>query len=283
MGDAAALDQGLRTVLRELEPYLSELVLIGGWVPYLYRHHGPFGEWDARDTLTRELDVLLDHPLPALRDLLDTAGFSPEGPAVWVRNAAAGEKIEFLTANTGMGVGRGVPVELRGQPGIHVIPLPGLEILRDHTRMFTLPEPEGGLPPLEIRVPLLGAYVINKAATFMQRGTRQDDDGNPKAAKDLLYLRDLMAAPARVVDEIEEEITRIAAGSRQHAESVRTAANHLSLVASGDSHPLLLSASRMLVEREPGIREDEARARIAGYLTDLREILSDVTARYTDG
>lgn len=113
--DLADLDRGLRAVLRELEPYLSDLVLIGGWVPYLFRHYGPFGAWEGRDTLTRELDVLVDNPLP--REGPSSVGhasrrrtLSPERPAAWVRDVQAGEKVEFLTAHGGAAFPRRWPI-----------------------------------------------------------------------------------------------------------------------------------------------------------------------------
>lgn len=284
--DATDLEQGLRAMLREMEPYLPDLVLIGGWVPYLYRHYGPFGEWSGRDTLTRELDVLVGRPLPdegrpPLATLLTEARFRATTPAVWMRDVEAGEQIEFLTSHLGVARGSGIPVPLAGQPGLSAIPLPGLEILREDTQLLRLPPHGEHGPGVEVRVPTLGAYIINKAATFMQRGGRQDDDGQPKIAKDLLYLRDLLAAPARVVDGIEEEVERIADGSRSHAEMVRTGANHLGLVLADPSHALLRAVARIVAERDRSPSRDEAQVRTAGYLTDLHEILDEAARRHT--
>lgn len=283
--DAADLEQGLRAMLREMEPYLPDLVLIGGWVPYLYRHYGPFGEWSGQDTLTRELDVLVGQPLPdegrlPLATLLTEARFLARTPAVWMRDIEAGERIEFLTAHHGVARGSGIPIPLTGQPGLSAIPLPGLEVLLEDTQVLQLPR-QGEWPSVEVRVPTLGAYVINKAATFMQRGSRHDDDGHPKIAKDLLYLRDLVAAPAGVVDEIESGVEHIAGSSRGRAEMVRTGANHLGLILADPSHALLRAVSRMVDERDPSSSQHAAQARTAGYLTDLHEILDEVSRRHT--
>jgi hypothetical protein len=280
------LERALRTVLGELKPYLPDLVLIGGWVPYLYRHRGPFGEWAGRDTLTRELDILVDRSMPGegrppLAVLLQEARFRPEGPAVWVRDAEAGEKIEFLAAHRGIARGKGHPVQVEEQPGISAISLPRLEILRDYTRTLRLPETPDGRPGLDVRVPTLGAYVANKAATFMERGRRQDEDGNLKIAKDLLYLRDLMAAGAEVSARIEAELEEIAEDSSRNAELVRTAANHLGLVVTADSQGLVRTAGRMVAERDPSVRFDETVARTRGYLADLHEILSGIAEKHT--
>lgn len=44
----AYLEQTLRNVLHELRLYRPDLILIGGWVPYLYRHYGGFGPLSER-------------------------------------------------------------------------------------------------------------------------------------------------------------------------------------------------------------------------------------------
>lgn len=35
-------ERALRRILFELRPYRDEIVVIGGWVPYLYRRYGGF-------------------------------------------------------------------------------------------------------------------------------------------------------------------------------------------------------------------------------------------------
>ena len=88
-----ALEQVLRSILVELRPYRSDIVLIGGWVPYLYRRYGGFTGWGGVDSLTFELDVLVPQPLApegrsTIAHLLREAGFRPQsgaGPAaVWI-------------------------------------------------------------------------------------------------------------------------------------------------------------------------------------------------------
>jgi hypothetical protein len=62
MTEQADLEQMLRSILGELRPYQSDIVLIGGWVPYLYRHYGGFKPWRVPATLTFELDLLVPAP-----------------------------------------------------------------------------------------------------------------------------------------------------------------------------------------------------------------------------
>ena len=58
---AEASDHLLRPLVRillALEPYLGQLTLIGGWIPFLYARFGGFAEWNAPSTLTIEADIL---------------------------------------------------------------------------------------------------------------------------------------------------------------------------------------------------------------------------------
>lgn len=288
MTQQAELEQALRGVLSDLGPYLQDVVLIGGWVPYLYKHYGEFDGWAGVDTFTRELDVLVDRPLPRdgrppLAELLRNSKFSPEkqgtSAAVWVRGAHDGEKIEFLAPHRGTARALGTSVPVEEQPGLGAIPLTDLELLLTHTQALQLPA-AGGTPSVEVRVPTLGAYVVTKALTFIARGTRADGDGAPKLVKDLLYLRDLMAAGEEVVTTIEDDIDEIAGGSARDADRIRTAATNLGFVIHGQMKHRLFEVARMVVERaNAGSLEQEAAA-AAGYLTDLHELLAEVADRY---
>jgi hypothetical protein len=276
----ADLEHTLRGILEDLEPYRSDLVLIGGWVPYLYRHYGGFSAWGGEDTLTFELDVLVERPLPSagrprLADVLRDAGFRPaEGDlpaAVWVRDADAGEQIEFITVHRGTAQVQGHVVQLTEQPGIGAIPLTGMEVMRSHTRVLALP-PRPGSRSLEVQVPALGAYVVNKALTFIRRRPRAGELGVPKLAKDLLYLRDIAAGGEDVITAIRDDVARIVQ-SGGNAQRIETAATNLGFVAEGHLSHHLTSVAMMVVERdgESGIGLEEARTR--AFLLDLRELL----------
>lgn len=98
MPEADDLEAALTGILWELRPYLPDLVVIGGWVPYLYRAYGGFRRWNGRVTLTREVDVLVERPLPTsgrptLQELSEARSSSrlrsearhPCGCATWPR------------------------------------------------------------------------------------------------------------------------------------------------------------------------------------------------------
>lgn len=284
----ADLESRLRTILEDLEAYRSDMVLIGGWVPYLYRHYGGFASWSGEDTLTFELDVLVDRPLPAqgrpgLADVLRDAGFQPadedsRAAAVWVRDAGLGEQVEFITAHRGMAHGQGRVVPLTEQPGVGAIPLVDLDVIRNHTRVLLLP-PRPGMRLVEVQVPTLGAYVVNKALTFIRRRPRTDEVANPKLAKDLLYLRDLAAAGEDVAAAIRED-AEIIARSPGGADQLRTAATNLRFAAEEHLRHHLATTAMMVVERRPehSVHLEEARTR--AFLLDMRELLMEAADRH---
>jgi hypothetical protein len=239
MAEIERLERGLRAVLWDLRDYLPDLVLIGGWVPHLYRRYGPFPGWRGELSLTSELDLLVDRRLPrgerpSLPEVLRAANFE-QGPgshvdAVWARHLEAGEMIEFLTPYAGRMRRGEATVPVPEHRGLTAIPLHYVDLLARHTAVLRIPVfAASGEAVLDVRVPALGAYVINKAYTFSRRGTPRDPDEAPKSAKDLLYLHDLMAAGPAVVQQIERDVVAVATGSRADVEQIRGAVSHLGL------------------------------------------------------
>lgn len=169
-------ESALRRIVSELRPYLDEIVIIGGWVPYLYKRYGGFNSWNANTSLTAEVDVLVDRPLPpgerpSIPELLRRADFRPseeEGSlAVWEGDVQAGEKIEFLVPHEGISRQEGTVVLVTAQAGMGAIPLGGLELMRRFKQKLAIPVAiDSGEQSVEIWVPALGAYTVNKASTF---------------------------------------------------------------------------------------------------------------------
>lgn len=253
----------------------------------LYRHYGALDGWGGEDTLTFELDVLVSRPLPprgrpALASVLRSAGFLPldgEMPsAVWHRESGAGEKIEFITLHRGMAHGLGRVVPLTEQPGVGAIPLTELEVMQSHTRTLLLP-PLPGLRAMEVQVPTLGAYVVNKALTFVRRRPHSGEIGTPKLPKDLLYLRDLAAAGQHLRAAIREDVEMIA-HSPGGAERIRTAATNLWFAIDGHLVHQVAATAQTVLERDsgPSLKVEEARTR--GFLRDLHDLLVDVADRH---
>jgi hypothetical protein len=285
MADGGELDRSLTRVLWELRAYLPDLVIIGGWVPFLFRRYGGFSTWRLDVPFTTEVDVLVDSPLPrvgnaSIPQLLRQAGFESEGrtdpAAVWTKAPEVGEKVEFLITHRGTAhqLGRVVPVG--DQNGLGAVSLEGLQLLRTHTTLLSVPlgAHAGQHQEADVRVPLLGAYVVNKASTFPRRPSRPGDITNPRRAKDLLYLRDLMAAGDEVVETIEEDLRRMVGSEPSSRSDLRTARNNLALALGPAFGGAISEASEAVVERS-GSSPEVAVQDVRGYLTDLLEILGD--------
>ncbi|MBV9107918.1 MAG: hypothetical protein JO306_00750 [Gemmatimonadetes bacterium] len=283
MSDLEHFERSLRRVLWELRPYLDTIVVIGGWVPHLYQRYGGFAAWRSRLALTAEVDVMTERALPAdgrppLSQLLRESGFEPRaragGLAVWEGDLMAGEKVEFLVEHRGTALQVGTIVPIVGQPGLGAISLPGLAVMMRFRQPLKIPFATGGPETLDVWVPRLGAYLVNKAQTYAARKSSADG-GDSKAGKDLLYIRDVMAAGPEVVRRIEADLAEIATKNR---EAVRHAASllHLSL---GGAQAELRSAARILAEREPGISFEAAVADMRGHLADACELLDEALRR----
>lgn len=216
--DVSHYEPALRRVLWELRSYLDDVVVIGGWVPYLYRQYGGFATWAGRTSLTTEVDVLVDRPLPpggrsSIPQILRASGFQPSadggGSAVWVGDVQAGEMIEFLVPHTGTARQQGDTVPVAAQAGLRAISLPGLALMRRYTRRLPVPvDTDSGEGVLDVTVPRLGAYVVNKANTFIRRQLHAT--GGSKRSKDLLYLRDIAAAGEEVLAQVEGDLAEMA-------------------------------------------------------------------------
>jgi hypothetical protein len=272
----ARLEQALRRVLWTLRPYLSDVVVIGGWVPHLYRRHGGFAEWRSGLSGTAEVDVLLPASAPAaerppLGEILTSAGFrSSNGGAVWENDPATGEKVEFFVPHTGIAASQGVVRPVADQSGVGAFALTDLDVLSEHTRILPVPMTVQEGPPVElsVRVPTLGAYLVAKACTFLKRSPIMDGTMS-RRAKDLVYIRDVMAAGEEVVRRVEADVIEMrhrAGGDRR----LEYAVSQLALL--NDRHPALVEAAQELAERDL-VPESQARSDVLGHVHDLHDLL----------
>jgi len=287
-------EKALHAILATLRPYLNDLVIIGGWVPHLYRRHGPFPAWRSELSLTQELDVLVTRDLPAgdrpsLPDLLVSAGFAPIGDsmtcAVWATSPERGEKVEFLVPHQGTRHDLNKRVAVRGQHGsdtanLGAIALATLDVMQAHTTTLLVPigRVEHELTTVNLRVPTLGAYCLNKAITFPQRELSSFGEANSKRAKDLLYLRDLVAAGEAVLVHIQRDCTGIQTSGKRGQFLFDRAVMNLENALHPNERIWITRAAAMRVEREPGIDQSVAEADLRGRLTDLIEVLRGALA-----
>lgn len=190
-----ATEQFARLIV-ELQPYRDEIVFVGGWVHTLYlaeeNETGGVGTEDIDITLPPELRAG-DRPL--LVELAIRAGFERDpisdmdGVATWmVYTSDAGDTvpIDFLT--------EGHPrakLEIAGQGGLMAQGYTGQRMLLENSRPMRVGSSLHPLvdPPCVIRVPKLGAYVLQKGVAA---STRLHPD---KRAKDIIYVLEIVSHP----------------------------------------------------------------------------------------
>jgi len=202
---ALAAEQFARVIV-EMAPYADEIVFVGGWVHALYlaeaNEAGAIGTEDIDITIPREL---LTRDRPTLLELAARAGFERdpisdmEGVAPWmVYTNDQGETvpIDFLTEGE-----PSLPVQIVGQPGLSAQGYPGQNLLLENTQTVSVGKDVHALldPPRRIRVPRLGAYVLQKG---ISSGTRTN---RVKRAKDLAYIHEIVRHP-RLGDHVFAEI-----------------------------------------------------------------------------
>jgi hypothetical protein len=274
-------EPALHRILWELRPYLRDIVIIGGWVPHLYRRHGGFGEWRARLSGTAEVDVLLTDAVadpagrPSLAAILEAAHFECEPEtrgAIWRNDPASGEKIEFFVPLAGTAMSAGRTRDVPGQEGLGAMGLSDIDLLSGHTRILQVPllalEAAGAV--VDVRVPSLGAYLVIKSSTFMSRSSTVGGQAGPRRAKDIVYIRDVMAAGAEVVNQVTQDLAQLREQGARTDVRMRTASNHLGLL--DRSSAILRDAAAELGERDE-ISETAAALDLLGHITDLRELL----------
>ena len=272
-------ERPLRHILELLQPYGNDVTLIGGWVPYLYQRYDDFPEWRTRIAGTTELDVLLPQSLMTgdrrpIAELLASAGFSAtprsEG-AIW-SSKNADEEIEFFTAHTGTAQHVGTMRAIVGQPDVAAIQLTELSLLIGNTKVLTLSSSRRSSQQLTVRVPTLGAYVLNKSLTFTDRPSSADG-GFHRAAKDVVYLCDVLSGGERVAERVRIDIRGLHEKKKELQRLRRTAGQRLSAIIVKPT-TLMDTAVQQRAERE-GVPEDAARSEMLGYMETLHSILTE--------
>ncbi|MGD0238015.1 MAG: GSU2403 family nucleotidyltransferase fold protein [Syntrophorhabdales bacterium] len=175
MSDLAPLIEVLRTI----EPYLSDIVLVGGWVPIVYEQCTSI--YPTKTVRTADIDFACHPPLvvrgETMDSLLKKACFTCElsgGTSVPFSKYVnkLGLEIEFLTPLKGPGTER--VTEL--QRGLTAEPLRYLDVLLEHVEEVNIDE------GLCVRVPSMSAFLFQKGLSFPHRRSFLKRD------KDLYYI-----------------------------------------------------------------------------------------------
>jgi hypothetical protein len=193
----------LLKTLEVLQSYLREIVIVGGWVPLLYRK---YGQMPSRHPSVRTMDIdiavprrLEEQGRPTIDELLSSAGYKihlsgSDIPITKYELANPPTNIEFLTSEVGRSGKAAIPV----QRGLTVQALRYIEILLQNTREIEINDVVSGSDiSLVIRVPSPSAFIYQKGLTLPYR--------HSKVSKDLYYIFDLLDSP-KERDSISVEI-----------------------------------------------------------------------------
>ncbi|GAB4252812.1 MAG: hypothetical protein Kow00129_13680 [Thermoleophilia bacterium] len=182
------LDPTLLIGLKALRPYLDDIVVAGGWVPYLYAAHLPPSE-ESVALKTRDLDLAVPREIPrrgkTIDQLLDDANFTCEfrslgHPPVTVYLAAhAGDEVEIEFITTAQGADIGVR---KVQDGLTAQELRYVDLLLERTWSLRLDALTAGEIEGRVWVPTPAAFILQKALSRMRR------TDSSKKEKDLYYI-----------------------------------------------------------------------------------------------
>ncbi len=182
------LDPTLLVGLEVLQPYLDDMVVAGGWVPYLYAAHEEPPQ-DAVALKTRDLDLAVPREIPerahTIDQLLAEAGFACERRSLdtppvtqYVATHEGDEvEIEFIT------MARGAEPGVRTvQSGLTAQELRYVDLLLEHKWALPLDSLSGGELEGRVWVPTPAAFIVQKALTYKKRTDPL------KKEKDLYYI-----------------------------------------------------------------------------------------------
>lgn len=240
-----------------IEPWLGELVLIGGWTHRLYRHdprarklrHAPLTTLDADVAIPPKLKI----ERSTVRKRLLDAGFKEEfvgddlPPAThYYFRQSDGFYVEFLTPLTGSDtIGRGKRKATKEVSGVSSQRLRYIEILMISPWEIELGEKNGyPFKPLKrLQVANPTSFVAQKILIHHERNPRD-------RAKDTLYIHDTVEMFSDRLGELRETFEK-EVRTQLHARRVREL-SHAADKFFGNVNDCIRNAARMAVGRQLG-------------------------------
>lgn len=191
---ADIVNEALLRALMVLKTYLPDIVISGGWVPYIY-HRYVVAHPPAEPIRTRDLDLVVPERLPPkgrrpLDRLLLEAGFTPI-----LASDAAPPVCKYAYEKGGLEIEIEFLTELKGaeelvtktvQKGLTAQALRYVGILQQNAFPVAIKDrlADGTKVTLTANVPKPAAYIFQKGLIFPKR--------KGKKAKDLYYIYDLL-------------------------------------------------------------------------------------------
>ncbi len=250
---------GFLKTLRILKDYLSEIVIGGGWAPFIYYRY-LLKDKEHEPIFTRDIDLMVQSQVPVIGSktvdqLLVESGFEAIfksrdiPPLVHYEGNVDGldVEIEFLTDQTGSSP----DLVLEVQHGLHAEALRFISIVVENVIEVTIDDTVAAGDPstLKIKVPTPSAYIFHKGLVFRRRRDRE------KRAKDLYYIFDIITGCSRIKPDIMDGFEGL---SEKYPAWFRTFVNNLSLYFEGpSSEGVLWVAEQRPPSAFPGLNEDQ--------------------------
>jgi len=249
-----------------LRSYLSEIVVGGGWAPFLYYRY-LIGNEQHVPVLTSDIDLMVKHNVPAVGDksidqLLSEANLEPKfktrdtPPVIHYEGEINGVdvEIEFLTDQTGSQSEEVLEV----QKGLHAEALRYISIIVENTLKIQIDnvKPLKCSQPLFVRVPTPAAYIFQKGLIFSHRRDKQ------KAAKDLYYIFDLLSGLLEIREDMEVDYAMF---SKKHSKWFQTFMTNLKGSFSNlDSEGILRVVEQRPANAFPDLDDDQLKHFVFG-------------------
>ena len=250
---------GFLKTLRILKDYLSEIVIGGGWAPFIYYRY-LLKDKEHEPIFTRDIDLMVQSQVPVIGSktvdqLLVESGFEAIfksrdiPPLVHYEGNVDGldVEIEFLTDQTGSSP----DLVLEVQHGLQAEALRFMSIVVENVIEVTIDATvaTGDQSALKIKVPTPSAYIVHKGLVFRRRRDRE------KRAKDLYYIFDIITGCSRIKPDIMDGFEGL---SEKYPAWFRTFVNNLSLYFEGpSSEGVLWVAEQRPPSAFPGLNEDQ--------------------------
>ncbi len=202
--------RGLFKTLAILEPYLPQIVIGGGWAPFLYYHYLVKNK-QHEPVLTSDIDLMVRHQVPIVgpktidelltdEASLETVFKSQDTPAVIHYEGTLDGvevEIEFLTDQTGSQQEKVLEV----QKGLHAEALRYVSIIVENTLMLKIDDVESAQSgsPLIVQAPKPAAYIFQKGLSFPLRRDNQ------KVSKDLYYIFDILTGISEIYPLMKDD------------------------------------------------------------------------------
>ena len=206
--------KGLFKTLWILRDYLPEIVVGGGWTPFLYYRY-LFKDTDRDPIFTRDIDLLVKPKVPVIGSLtidqlLEKERFKAvfksrdTPPVIHYEGEFEGEpvEIEFLTDQ----VGSDSDLVKRVQPDLHAEALRFISIVIENTieLMISGKDLQGMSGQLSVKVPTPAAYIFHKGLIYRRRQDPRKGD------KDLYYIFDLLTIGRKLMPAIMDDFAGLA-------------------------------------------------------------------------